>query len=386
MLPTIDSPAIQYALRVPAHRYQQGGRVVYLFTLDLATADGVLPQRVDDAVIKDANRKLTPAHAKNIQDYLNDQDEWLLGALMLGIAPDAVEFETVAGYDDFGFLSIRTNRAATMKIFDGQHRRRAIADILSALEKLDSIGGAAKLGELRGASIPVLLYAEDDVKILRQMFVNAAKARPIEANTQARFDRRDAFNLAALRVAEDSALFRGRIEMERPSVPRTSDHVMSINQLARVLKAVAIGQGRRITKERNLRYMDNLDSLYTECLEWTEQFLPAARQEYETLTYGDSDSQSIPLLRSRSRLVDVTFFIVLASCYHIWQASDRDWHQLANFLRQADLGIDADNRLLIDAGLLTPDGRAMFSRRQEVENAMSYILRQAESRAEANST
>ena len=310
MLPTIDSPAVQYSLRVPAHRYRQGGRVVYLFTLDLATADGVLPQRVDDAVIRDANRKLTPAHAKNIQDYLNDQDEWVLGALMLGIAPDAVDFEMIAGYDDFGFLSIRTNRAATMKIFDGQHRRRAIADILSALEKPDSVGGPAKLSELRGASIPVLLYAEDDVKVLRQMFVNAAKARPIEANTQARFDRRDAFNLAALRVAEDSSLFRGRIEMERPSVPRTSDRVMSINQLARVLKAVAIGQGRRITKERNLSYMDNLDSLYTECLAWTDQFLSAAREEYEALTYGDSDSQSIPLLRSRSRLVDVTFFIV----------------------------------------------------------------------------
>ena len=36
---------------------------------------------------------LTPSHARNIQQYLEDKDDWLLGSLLLGIAPDALEFD-----------------------------------------------------------------------------------------------------------------------------------------------------------------------------------------------------------------------------------------------------------------------------------------------------
>ena len=82
----------QYSLRISAHRFKQGGRDVYYFALDLPTLDGLLPQRVEDSVVKEANRRLTPSHAKNIQNYLDQKDDWLLGALMLGIAPSAVEF------------------------------------------------------------------------------------------------------------------------------------------------------------------------------------------------------------------------------------------------------------------------------------------------------
>ena len=83
----------QYSLYIPAHRFKQGGRDVYYFALDLDTLDGLLPQRVEGDVVRDANRRLTPSHAKNIQIYLAEKDDWLLGALMLGIAPDAVEFD-----------------------------------------------------------------------------------------------------------------------------------------------------------------------------------------------------------------------------------------------------------------------------------------------------
>ena len=52
--------------------------------------DDLLPVRVDESVVKDANR---PSHAKsckNIQDYLRERSDWLLGTLLLGISQDAV--------------------------------------------------------------------------------------------------------------------------------------------------------------------------------------------------------------------------------------------------------------------------------------------------------
>ena len=98
-------------------------------TLDLATLDGMLPERVEDTVVKQANRRLTPRHAQDIQQYLENRSNWLLGPMLLGIAPDAVEFEPYqdeAGKQisaNFGELRVLTNRANTMRIFDGQHRR-----------------------------------------------------------------------------------------------------------------------------------------------------------------------------------------------------------------------------------------------------------------------
>ena len=60
----------RYRAPLPAHRFRQGNRDVYYFTLDLATLDGMLHQRVDDTVVREANRRLTTRHAQDIQDYL----------------------------------------------------------------------------------------------------------------------------------------------------------------------------------------------------------------------------------------------------------------------------------------------------------------------------
>ena len=103
VLPEIDEPehsqsvagirSVLMPFTTSAHRFRQGGRDVYAFTLDLEALDKLLPDRVDDRVVRDANRPLTASHAKNIQKYLEDRDDWLLGALLLGVSQDALEFQ-----------------------------------------------------------------------------------------------------------------------------------------------------------------------------------------------------------------------------------------------------------------------------------------------------
>ena len=192
MPPIVRTSNNQYSMTAPAHKFQQGGRDVYYFALTLDTIDGTLPQRVEDDVVRDANRRLMPSHARNIQQYLNEKKDWLLGSLMLGIAQDAVEFEPYpneegeADTPNFGELRVRTNRMNTMRIFDGQHRRRAIQEALAALAYDER--HADKLEDLRKSSLTIILYAEDDIKTLRQMFVDASKTKRIEASTVTRFD------------------------------------------------------------------------------------------------------------------------------------------------------------------------------------------------------
>ncbi len=367
----------QYSLRIPSHRFRQGGRDVYYFALDLQTLDGLLPQRVEDNIVREANRRLTPSHAKNIQRYLDEKDNWLLGALMLGVAPNAVEFDPYDSdeYPDFGELRILTNRTNTLRIFDGQHRRRAIQDVLYDLSNLDDDRNADKLDTLRRASMTIVLYAEDEIKTLRQMFVDASQTKRIEAHTVTRFDQRDAFNLAAMWLSENSKLFAGRVDMERSSVPRASQNIIAINQLATTLKTMEVGSGRRVSRDLNDSYMLNLEDLYKRSLHWADEFMVAARKEYQQLVSGDVQDSEIPQLRSSTLAYNISVFRILAGCYRSWGTDD--WQPLADFLRSSSLrpGYNAGS-LLVNAGLVAPDG-TLYGRRQETAGAIDYIVRKA---------
>ncbi len=371
----ISLAANQYSLSVPSHRFRQGGRDVYYFALDLATLDGLLPQRVEDEVVRDANRRLTLSHAKSIQQYLAEKNDWLLGSLMLGISPNAVEFVPYqADSPNFGELRILTNRVNTMRIFDGQHRRRAIQDILAELPNSTREQSAEKLESLQKASMTIVLYAEDNIRTLRQMFVDASKNKRIEGHTVTRFDRRDAFNLTAVRLADNSRLFKGRVEMERSSVNASNKNLLAVNQLSVILKTLEVGYGRRVSRELNEAHMQNLDSLYERCRIWSDEFLPASREEYLSILNGATEELDIPASRRRTFAYNVTFVRVLAACYHSWENEQASWELLAKFIRSSSIGSGSGHGLLVDAGLVSPDRVTLFSRRQEVARAVDYVV------------
>ncbi len=365
--------------RTFAHRFRQGGRDVYAFALDLKTLDKLLPDRVDDRVVKDANRPLTPSHAKKIQKYLEDREDWLLGTLLLGVSAEAAIFRPYTdsdAYTSVGELTIAIDGAASMKMFDGQHRRRAIKDVLYELSH--GTRHSKKLSSLREASLPIMLYVEDDIKALRQMFADAAQTRSIERNTVTRFDQTDAFNLAALWIGKESDLFAGRVEMERASVARSSQHIVAVNQLAMSLKTLEVGYKGRVSKIRNDEYMLDLDALYERCLVWSDDFMPAARHEYNSLITGETDNSDIPQERTRTMAYNATVIRLLAGCYYEWIKDGGDWKRLAAFLRAASLRPRSyTGALLVDAGAVAPGGISPSGQLSQLTEAIDYVVRLA---------
>ena len=381
MVLSVPGIANQYSLRTPAHRFRQGPRDVYTFVLDLPTLDGLLPQRVDEDIVKEANRRLTPSHARNIQTYLSDRSDWLLGSMLLGVAPDALEFTSGKDEDgndvgNFGELRIRTNRINTLRIFDGQHRRRAIADVLGELD--GATGDSEQLNSLRNSSVPIVLYAEQDTKALRQMFADASKTKPIESNTVTLFDKREAFNLAAVWLADNSDLFGGRVEKERTTVQGNSQCLISINQLAKTLKTLEFGYKSRVSKDRNEELMQDLESLYDRCLAWADDFLPAARSEFNDLLTGDLDNEEIPRLRPQTFAFNSTVIRVMAGCLFEWRDKNLDDSLLTKFLSSASL--DRKNiagNLLTESGMVTANGTVLASN-PIVMQAINYIVKKAQ--------
>jgi DGQHR domain-containing protein len=378
---TLSSIDNRYSLRTPTHHFQQGVRDVYSFALDLATLDGLLPQRVDEGVVREANRRLTPSHAHRIKEYLADKPDWVLGAILVGIAPDALEFvpgrdEFGAEMDNFGELKILSSRVNTLRIFDGQHRRRAIADIMVELENDDRRSSNWK--SLLASSVPVVLYAEQDIKALRQMFADASKTKPIETNAVTRFDERDAFNLAAIWLAENSVLFQGRVEKERTTVPRTSECLVTINQLAAILKTLEVGNKGRVSKECNDCHLLDIEGLYKSCRTWADSFMPATRKEYYGLLTGEIINSEIPRLRATTFAYNATVIRIMAGCYYEWLRQSLSWESLAQFFEKSSLERGRGENFLTRSGVIAPNDIVLASR-PIVTKAIDSIVMEAQS-------
>ena len=394
--------------RISAHRLNQGHRSVFTFALTLAQLDGMLPQRIDVDVVREANRRLTPSHAKGIETYLDEHsDDWILGAILVGIDPNGLEFN---GYPDengnlshmFGELKIPLNRINTLKLFDGQHRRRAIGDLLTSLRDKESnvatsLAAARRDGQnqdvakllngqlvelrskreaLERQSVPIVLYLEGDIKALQRMFSDAAKTKPIEAITRARFDDRDPFNLAAYEVMRQSELLRDLIDMERSTVSRTAPYLLSFNQLAVTLKTLVVGYGGRVSKIRNEEFLADYDPVIKRGLEWADDFLPASCEEYENLLNGDVEaSEFIPERRRETYAFSATIIRVLAGCFYSWHAEvSEDTEPLASYIRQHSFENTLRDSLWIKAGLVAAGGITPVARAQEVRGAIRFIV------------
>ena len=391
----------QQAIEFDAQRYQQGGRTAYSLVMDLGTLDSIIPPFVNKERIENANRKFHPKHSQNIADYIYEKADWVLGAVLLGIDPADVDFESYEGGDGQPLESLGIVRipldggTSSIQILDGQHRRMAIRSIRARLrqelqdaEDLSMNNGSdkrrkhleSKSDELDEMAIPIMLYEESNTQSLRRMFADLAQTRNIDAATKTRFDDRDPFNRAAVELVElgRSALLSGRVEMERTTPSLRSNDLLAINQLARCLKVLSFGYGGRASRPRILEAQHNYDELIDLGITWADDFLPNARQEYELLLDIELEDDYIASNRSTYLAYSVTVLQLLAGCYYSWQETGQPMNQLSSWLRAADFDRTSEDCMFRTTGMLIPGSSTLISRRQSVQATLDYIVEQAQ--------
>ena len=296
----------QQFLELDAQRFQQGGRHRVFAcngTRDTRWKCSTLCQH---RAHRQRESPIPTKTLENIADYVYDKEDWVLGAILLGIDPDAIEFVSYEDEDGqssatLGFVRIPLDGGtSSIKILDGQHRRMGIRSVRERLrheiqqaEVQSSRNGndgslmrlETKSERLDGMAIPVMIYEEANTQNLRRMFSDLAQTRNIDAATKTRFDDRDPFNRAAVELVElgRSVLLSDRVEMERTTPNLRSNDLLAINQLARCLKVLSFGYGGRASRPRILEALHNYDELIDLGISWADEFLPTARQEYEEL-------------------------------------------------------------------------------------------------------
>ena len=411
---TIRSSPRLKLIDVPALRSRQGNRDVYTFNLSCGELDNKITPRTAPNIIDRANRRYDAAHAGKIQRYLAETDEYVLGAMLVAIDREYISFEEYPNDEgapsDVGQLVIYEEHKPHLQLFDGQHRRGAIANLI----KQDLLGGLderrAEIEQLRseqagtpdgscyndiirrkeeeleehqkfihrfcGESVTFILYAEGNLNKQRQMFSDAANAKSQEAITRARFDRRDAFNLAAEELKEEvSELLRKHdfIDMERSGVGQTSLKLLSFNQLATTLKTLEFGYYGRVSRTRNAELLSDFSSVVETGRDFFDEFLPSSVKEFSRLLAEDLTAEDIPDERQRSFVFNATVLRVLAGCYQAW--GKESWQGLADFLKTQRFDKNRQRgAILVQAGLVAPGANTPQARRQEVQGAIRYIV------------
>ncbi len=390
----------QQALELEVQRFQQGGRFAYSLIMDLGTLDSNVPNFVNTERIDKANRRFNPTHSDRIADYIYDIDDWVLGAIVLGIDPEGVEyfpFQDGDGNDSesLGYIWIPLDGGtSSIMILDGQHRRMAIKTVRDRLrQEIQSVKESSsnngrekslqkleiKFRSLNEMAIPVVIFEEANVKNLRRMFADLAQTRNIDAVTKTRFDDRDPFNRAAVELVElgRSVLLEGRVEMERSTPGRLSNSLLSVNQLARCLKVLNYGYRGRASRARILEAQSNYEELIDLGIAWADDFLPSARKEYDELCSIELEEDFVANNRSNFSAYNVTVLQMLADCYYRWNEYGRPVEELASWLRQADFDLNSDDCIFRQTDMVTAGKPTLVSRWREINATIEYIVEQA---------
>ena len=389
MAMTINTPQSPPVIAAVAHQAQQGGRTVYHTVLTIPQFDDALPDEIDTQIIRDNNRRFIPNHARNIEDYLQKTDGWVFGPVTLSIDPKYVEFEPYPGQLNegspvLGLLRVGAGGRSFLKMLDGQHRRRAIKDYRRS--QLLSDSEIKRRNQFESCHMPIVLYEEENPQRLKQMFADMAQQRNMDAITKARFDRRDPFNEAADRVMLHSEWIAQYVEMNRPTIARTSDKLIAFNQLATNLKTLKFGYGGRASQIRLQEAANDMEDIIEKGLEWTDEFLPMAREEYLNLLNSDIDPDYVSKERPKTLAYNGTMLRILAGAYY-------EWHQqlptigadvLASFISTMNLQPKAKSGLLVKAGVLALEAVTLVARRQEVTEAIRQIVQEAHDEHQTN--
>ena len=385
---TISTPTPTPVIEASAQRLQQGGRTVYYTGLTVAEFDDALPEEIDTQIIKD-NRRFIPSHARGIEDYLQSTDAWVLGPVTLSIAPNYVDFKLYPGQVDdgspvLGVLRIVSGGRSFLKMLDGQHRRKAIKDYRRS--QLLSDSEIERRNRFESCQMPVALYEEEDPSRQKQMFADMAHQRNMDAITKAQFDRRDPFNEAAEQVKLLSGWIAPYVEMNRPTIARTSDKLIAFNQLAINLKTLEFGYFGRASRDRLQEAANNMQGIVEKGLEWTDEFLPQAREEYLNLLNSDVDPDYVSRERPKTLVYNGTMLRILAGAYYEWhkQNPPMDADILASFISSMDLQSKAESGLLVESGVLAPGKVTLMARKQEVTAAIRAIVQGARDEHQAN--
>ncbi|MFC9948920.1 DNA sulfur modification protein DndB [Streptomyces pratensis] len=247
-------------LQIPGIGYKQGGRQMVTTAMSpVALIKTVSKPEPWNPVGNQphGNRPHDEIHVKGIIEYLETEEHFVVGAVVLYASPKEAEFTPmavngVAADEDstcFGILSL--DIGATFDIGDGQHRIRAYERVIQSHDD----EGDNVIDRLRASGQPVVVVIDDNQLHRAQDFADLQRnVKTLASSIGMSMDRRKAINRAMLTLFEDADLpifgqagTADRVEFLKDSPGKLSAKLWSFKALRYASGTALVGVGQRST-------------------------------------------------------------------------------------------------------------------------------------------
>jgi hypothetical protein len=322
---------------VIGQRIDNSGLVTYLLSLPIRDALQIL-EIPDPGKPFPGNRRVNKKHAMEFGNYWEkERGNWVVPPILID-SETPVEsrlVETTSAVGQVYELTLPVQNFGSLKILDGQHRilgwylkslelglrksdaislyNRAVGagdsdlagEYLSQISILESLGT-----RLDSESISVTIIDSLDEKRHQQFFVDIAKnALGINKTVQAKFDNSSVINRVTQYLVKNHPLLVGHVDLEKTTCSGTNRNLLSVVNVADVVRHVSFGISSRVTARKEVLYEDDAIAAVA------KRFFDVSLECLPILQRFVDQSISAPELRDKSLLGSGTIWRCLAGAY-----------------------------------------------------------------------
>jgi DNA sulfur modification protein DndB len=281
------------------------------------------------------NRPEVPEHSTTIAKYIaeNRTKNYILPPLTLNIQDETNLYTAKANAKvKSGFLVI--NPTSKLAVTDGQHRRRAIEEVVGDMPELATDG------------IGVMITCETRPEQIHQDFADCSKTKALPPSQLAVYDLRNPANRLVVQVEEKCPLFRGKIDATSKTLGKNSTSLFLANHIRQFVKTWLAGSYQMADSEFEKRANQLLpnDEIYQatfntflEYANYLTNVIPVWRK-IAALQPG-LESNQIKEWRQTPGYVcmSVTGLVVLGRIgYELFKEKEVNWKQYADRLGRLD--------------------------------------------------
>jgi DGQHR domain-containing protein len=235
------------------HVYEQGGRIHLTFSLpfnlllEMGRLNSPHPKDNRSNAEEFINRPIIKSHVDEIKKYLLETDIYILPPFIFHTDTTIKVFAFGSGAVKFGYSVIPSN--VKLYVTDGQHRIKAIEEAILEKPSLQNDGAT------------VLVIQETNIDRVHQDFVDCAKTKPIPLALLAAFDVGDILARFTRRLAEESVIFKGRIDKISRTVGKDQHYLFTMSQFKLCTAELLFGSSRKeVIQSRSAKLEEQEDS------------------------------------------------------------------------------------------------------------------------------
>ena len=205
-----------------------------------------------------AQRTLRETRIPRITNYIvNNPKDYLFSSLTASV-DGKMRFSPSPALGEDGKLGrLYISMNSKLLINDGQHRRKAIEEAMKVMPELGS------------ETISVVFFADKGLKRSQQMFADLNK-HAVKPTTSLGilYDHRDSYSTFIVKLANESEIFRERVELEKTSISNRSTKFFTLSGISEATKHLLSNNTKIISNEQEKFVIEFWDEVARNIPEW----------------------------------------------------------------------------------------------------------------------